>query len=159
ALNADRLLNRFWVYPRHLRQLRGKFQFFHICDHSYAHLIHELPAERTGVYCHDLDAFRSILEPAREVRPKWYRFLMRRVLHGLQKAALVFYSTSAVQRQILAFGLLDPARLVQAPYGVAPEYNTNPGLGDLAPLPGLDAEPFVLHVGSCIPRKRVDVLL
>ena len=35
---ADRLVNRFWDYPRWLRQQTGDFDLFHIVDHSYAHL-------------------------------------------------------------------------------------------------------------------------
>src|SRR4051794_39354688 len=57
AVNADRLINRFVTYPRHARQLAGKFDLFHVVDHTYAQLVHAVPAERTGVYCHDLDAF------------------------------------------------------------------------------------------------------
>src|SRR5207249_10039696 len=52
AWNADRFLARFWDYPGLLRRLREDFDCFHICDHSYAHLVHELPRDRTGVFCH-----------------------------------------------------------------------------------------------------------
>ena len=48
AVNADRLANRFWDYPRHLRPRARDFDFFHVCDHSYAQLVHVLPADRTG---------------------------------------------------------------------------------------------------------------
>src|SRR5262249_53463476 len=30
AVNADRLLNRFWDYPRHLRRRRPEFDVFHL---------------------------------------------------------------------------------------------------------------------------------
>ncbi len=50
--------------PRYLgKDLVTKFDTFHVVDHSYAAVVHSLPGARTGVYCHDLDAFRSILEP------------------------------------------------------------------------------------------------
>src|SRR5262245_56722410 len=68
AFNVDRLLNRFRDYPRHLRQTAGA-DWFHVCDHSYAHLVHALPPGRAGVFCHDLDAFRCVLEPRSEPRP------------------------------------------------------------------------------------------
>ena len=61
GLNADRFLNRFRDYPRHLRGIRGSHDAFHVADHTYAQLVHELPAGRTGVFCHDLDAFRCLL--------------------------------------------------------------------------------------------------
>src|ERR1700737_3877953 len=45
AFNIDRLLNRFWDYPRRLRERLRSFDFFHVCDHSYSHLVHSLPEE------------------------------------------------------------------------------------------------------------------
>jgi glycosyltransferase involved in cell wall biosynthesis len=159
AANADRLLNRFFDYHRHLREAQRDFELFHVVDHSYAQLVHSLPAERTGVFCHDLDAFRCLL--GLERRPRWFRAMTRRILAGMQKAAVVFYSTTPVRQQIERHGLVDPDRLVQAPYGVAAEFTAEPA-GDevlLAPLPGLVHRPYALHVGSCIPRKRIDVLL
>jgi glycosyltransferase involved in cell wall biosynthesis len=160
ARNADRLLNRFIDYPRHLRRFR-EFDSYHICDHSYAQLVHALPAELTGVFCHDLDTFRCLLEPAAEPRPAWFRSLARRVLAGLQKAAVVFHTTTGVRRQIERHGLVDPRRLVQAPLGVAGEFTAVAPAGEDLPGPvrDLGTRPFLLHVGSCIPRKRIDVLL
>ena len=159
AFNADRLLNRFWDYPKHLRSRLPHFDYFHICDHSYAHLVHELPADRTGVYCHDLDCFRCLLEPDRERRPRWFRTMSRRILRGMQKAAVVFCSTRITEWRILQLGLIDQARLIYAPYGISPEFVPSPNdpASEASHRPG--NEPFLLHVGSCIPRKRIDVLL
>ena len=85
--------------------------------------------------------------------------MSRRILQGMQKAAVVFCSTQITKQQILHLGLIDPARLVYAPYGISPEFV--PWLisrsSDASCRPGND--PFILHVGSCIPRKRIDVLL
>ncbi len=74
------------------------------------------------------------------------------MLSGVQKAAVVFYSTSTVRDEILAHALVPADRLVHAPYGVAAEYS--PRSCD-AGIRG----PYLLHVGSCVPRKRVDLLL
>jgi glycosyltransferase involved in cell wall biosynthesis len=158
AWNADRLLNRLWDYPRFARRLAGDFDLFHICDHSYSQLVHALPAERVGVFCHDLDTFRCLLEPARDPRPRWFRSMARHILRGLQKAAIVFHTTLQVRREIERHGLLDVARLVQVPLGVAPEFRS------WAREPATEAgrhtdASFLLHVGSCVPRKRMDILL
>ncbi|MCP3164879.1 glycosyltransferase [Myxococcus qinghaiensis] len=160
AFNADRLLTRFGLYPARALLARPRFEAFHIVDHSYAQLVHALPASRTGVYCHDLDAFRSVVEPHREARPAWFRLMARTQLRGLERAAIVFHNSQAVRAELLAHGLVDPARLVWAPLGTAPEYREEPAPGDhsrdvLAPLAG---RPYLLHVGSAIPRKRLDVL-
>ena len=66
--SIDRALNRWWDYPRHVNRIAGGFDVFHVVDHSYAQLVHRLPAARTVVTCHDLDTFRSILRPEEEPR-------------------------------------------------------------------------------------------
>ena len=58
AFNLDRIVNRFWDYPRFLRRYRETADVFHVIDHSYAQLVLELPARRTLVTCHDIDTFR-----------------------------------------------------------------------------------------------------
>jgi glycosyltransferase involved in cell wall biosynthesis len=156
AYNSDRLINRFWDYPQYLKNRVQDFDFYHIADHSYAQLAHVLPPERTGVYCHDIDAFRSLIEPEKEPRPDWYQAMSRRILGGLQSCAVVFYSTAEVRKQIEHYQLVEPSRLVHAPYGIAPEFSINPEPDILAQIP---KQPFILHVGSCIPRKRIDILL
>jgi glycosyltransferase involved in cell wall biosynthesis len=146
----DRAWNRFVHYPQFARRLHSQHDFYHIVDHSYAHLVHSLPAERTGVYCHDLDAFRSLLEPEKEPRGRLFRWLMNRVLTGLQRARVVFSTSQQTTEALIRLSLVDPSKIVMAPLGIADEFQPS----EAAPMP------FTLvHVGSCIPRKRVDVLL
>lgn len=159
ALNGDRVLNRFYYYPQYLGKRVADFDLFHVSDHTYAQLLHVLPPERTGVFCHDIDAFRSLVEPEQEPRPGWYKAMSRRILKGFQKAAIVFYSTAEVRKQIEQYGLLDPSRLVHCPYGISSEFFIAEN-DSSAPIPSqIHQAPFILHVGSCIPRKRIDVLL
>lgn len=178
AFNAERLLNRFIVYPRSVKRfIDGKqgpaqknrvagsrsqlsdsdtrFDVFHIVDHTYSQLVHAMPAGRSGVYCHDLDAYRSILEPSQEPRPWWYRQMATRQLSGLKRASVVFHSTALFRAKILEHGIVHEKKLVQAPYGVSEEFHA---AGKTLSEPQPDA-PWILHVGSAIPRKRVDILL
>ncbi len=157
GFNADRLFNRHVFLPKVVRRVASRHDFVHIVDHSYAHLVNAAPPGRAGVYCHDLDAFRSILEPETEPRPWWFRRLARRTLDGLKRAAVVFHSTDQVREQILRHGLIESERLVHAPYGVAAEFTPVPAAS--VELPASVGGPFVLHVGSNIARKRLDVLL
>jgi len=161
AFNTDRLVNRQFILPRTIRRAANDVDFYHIVDHSYAHLVDALPAGRSGVYCHDLDAFRSVIGPEREPRPWWFRRIASRILAGLSGAAVVFCNTDHVRAQIVRHGLVDPERLVLAPLGVAPEFRPAGPEGAAPPrwLSELSGTPWVLHVGSCIPRKRIDVLL
>lgn len=152
AHNADRFRNRYRLFPRFVRNRAADFDFFHVCDHSYAHLVHNLPAGRVGVYCHDLDTFRCLLDPRSEPRPRWFRSMMRNVLTGFEKAAIVFCTTQAIRSEIIRHALMEPSRIVVAPNGIAPEFSPS------APSRAVEA-PYLLHVGSCIARKRIDVLL
>ena len=158
AWNADRFFNRFLRYPPYLSSLFRSFDVFHVADHSYAHLVHSLPNGRSGVFCHDLDAFRCLVEPDREPRPPWFRAMARRILRGLQKAAIVFHSTQAVRSRIEQLGILPPERLVHAPYGVNAEFVPESPADERLPEV-LQGRPYLLHVGSCVARKRIDVLL
>jgi glycosyltransferase involved in cell wall biosynthesis len=160
AFNGDRMLNRFWDFPRYLRHCADEADLYHVVDHSYAQLVHVLPSDRVGVYCHDLDTFRCLLAPAEERRPRWFRAVARRVLDGLRKAAVVFHSTHVVRAAIQQHGLVDPARLVHAPLGAAPDFQPEGRAHDDATGKRMTrGMPYLLHVGSCIPRKRIDVLL
>jgi glycosyltransferase involved in cell wall biosynthesis len=160
AFNTDRLLNRFVHFPRHARQAAQRFDVFHITDHSYGQLVHALPAGRTGVYCHDLDPFRCLFDQVSDPRPRWFRAISRRILEGLRKAAIVFHNTVAVGDELKRSGLVDPARLIHAPLGVAPEFapRAQEETPNLPWLQDLDGKPWILHVGSCIARKRIDLL-
>jgi glycosyltransferase involved in cell wall biosynthesis len=159
--NLDRLMNRLVTYPRYVRaNVSGRFDCYHVCDHSYSQLVHVLPAEITGVFCHDLDTFRCVLEPTRDPRPRWFRKMAGHILRGMQRAAIVFYASGAVRDDIMRHQLIDPSRLVHAPLAPAPEFTAHPENERPGGLPAwIGSRPFVLHVGSCIPRKRVDVLL
>jgi glycosyltransferase involved in cell wall biosynthesis len=162
AGSFDRVLARFTDYPRVLRRLRGRFDVFHIVDHSYAHLVHTLPAERTLVTCHDLDAFRSVLEPGDERRALVYRVLSRRILSGLQRAAHIACVSDATRSALVASAGFPLSRLTVIPNGTdAGRYTEGNAAADveaarlLGPRRGVE----LLHVGSTIPRKRIDVLL
>lgn len=166
--NVDRLLNRFWDYPRALgrRARREPLDLYHLVDHSYAQLVPVLPPGRAVVTCHDLDTFRCVLEPDQEPRPRWFRAMTRRILDGLRQAAAVACDSEATREAILRHGLLPPERLHVVYLAVddacrpvpdtAADAEADALLGG-PPVPG--GPPELLHVGSNIPRKRVEVLL
>lgn len=157
GFNADRLLNRHVFLPGIVRRSARRVDFVHVVDHSYAHVVKSVRPGCAGVYCHDLDAFRSLIDPQAEPRPWWFRWLARRTLNGLKRAALVFHNSAAIARQLLDAGIVPPQRLVHAPLGVAEEFRPEPAAS--VELPVSLAAPYLLHVGSTIPRKRLDVLL
>jgi glycosyltransferase involved in cell wall biosynthesis len=164
ARSTDRFVNRFMDYPRWTRRNRGRFDVFHVVDHSYSQLIHGLPANRTIVTCHDLDTFRCLIEPEREPRSLPFRIMVRRILDGFRKAAIVVCDSRTVHDEILFYQLLPEGRLVVIPPGVHPTCSENSDPSAKAEVerllgPTFSNVPIVLHVGSTAPRKRLDLLL
>ncbi len=163
---ADRLMNRHVDYPRWLRReaIERRFDLFHVVDHSYAHLVRDLPAERSLVTCHDLDAFRGVLDPLAYARPLPLRVLAGRSLAGLRAAAAVVCDSHAVRDELLLHRVVPAGRVTVVPLGAHPSRSAKPDPGaDMQATALLGAPavgtPELLHVGSTIPRKRIDRLL
>src|SRR5262249_7539998 len=151
AWNADRFMPRFLTYPLEMLVRRGQFDLFHVADHTYAQLIHVLPARRTGVFCHDVDAFEPITGDA---APAWRRRMARVQLEGLRRAAVVFYSTEGVRDLLKDRSWVPDSTLVRAPYGVSEEFWET----RTVELPPGVRRPFLLNVAGNFPRKRLDIL-
>lgn len=161
AFGLDRAVARQWDYPRLLDGVRGRFDLYHIVDHTYAHLVHHLPAAQCVVTCHDLDAFRSILHPEDERRSPPFRWMSKRILDGLLKAAHVPCDSEATRDALVAFAGIASARSSVIPNGAETGLPDADAIADLeaARLLGPRGGIELLHVGSTIPRKRIDVLI
>jgi glycosyltransferase involved in cell wall biosynthesis len=163
AATADRIINRVWDYRRTISAHADDFDLFHIVDHSYAHLVTALPPERSLVMCHDIDAFAGVL-PGTEGQSAVGRLLGERLLAGLLAAKKIVCGSHATRDALLESGVVDASRVAVVPYGLHPSCTPRPEpradevafryLGD----PDTTV-PEILHVGSTIPRKRIDVLL
>ena len=157
---GDRLTGRLWDYPRWLRPQRGAFEVFHIVDHSYAHVIRALPAERTIVTCNDTDAFEAARDGAGSpLGPA--RLLAHHVLDGISRASHVACISEATRQDLIATGRVDPSRTSVVYLGAHPTCTPVPDReadAEIERLLGTRAFD-VLHVSSTIARKRIDVLL
>jgi glycosyltransferase involved in cell wall biosynthesis len=90
--------------------------------------------------------------------------MMKHVLSGLRKAARVVCDSKTIRDELVAHDLIAPERVSVIPLGVHPACTPEP-------YPAADAEARrllkggradalnLLHVGSTIKRKRIDVLL
>jgi glycosyltransferase involved in cell wall biosynthesis len=157
---TERIARRFWSYPRWLRA-QPPADLYHIVDHSYAHLAGVLPAGRVVVSCHDVDAFRTLLGPG-ERESSLPRVFARRVLAGLQRAAAVACGSEHTRSELVRHGLVRSDRACLVPHGVHPACTPAPDAtadAAAAALTGPCGGAELLHVGSTIPRKRIDVLL
>lgn len=163
CVNTDRLLNRFVVYPRLIHRVAGRFPLFHLVDHSYSHLLHHLGSAPAVVTCHDLDTFRCLLSPEADPRPRWFRSMAGRVLSGFKKAKHIICVSETIRQELLHTAWFSADKISVVHNGVHPSCTADPQprvdheMEELARLqPGQNV---LLHVGSTIPRKRIDVLL
>jgi glycosyltransferase involved in cell wall biosynthesis len=93
--------------------------------------------------------------------------MTRHVLTGFCKAAAIVCDSEATRGGIRAHDLIPDCRLHVIPLGIPPEFAPEPVPQEDAdaarligpPNPDPAGPPDLLHVGSTIPRKRVDVLL
>lgn len=164
GFNLDRLLNRFIRYPALVRRMRGRFDLFHIIDHSYSHLVHQIPPARAVVTCHDLNTFRCVLDPPSEPRSWLFRVMVRRILGGLRRAGRISCVSDATRESVIAYGLAPAAHVRTIHNGTSPAYSptAEPDAdGEAIHLLGESSDDAcdLLSVGSAVARKRIDVLL
>ena len=164
AFFADRIFNRMVLYPRLIRrEVNGRYNLYHLVDHSYSQLVHELPSASTIVTCHDVDTFRCIATPGSEPRRRPFRAMTQRILSGLRRAACVVCVSAAARDDLVSLGLVPAERTRVVPNGIDPDFLPEPS--DLARewaarhMARGDGAIDVLHVGADVPRKRVDRLL
>jgi glycosyltransferase involved in cell wall biosynthesis len=163
AETMDRIINRVWDYGRWLQPRMADFDLFHIVDHSYAHLVTSLPAGRSLVMCHDVDAFAGVL-PGTKAESAMGRVLAARLLDGLLAARKIVCGSFATRDDLVASGVVPASQIAVVPYGVHPSCQPRPdpradAVADRLLGPVDHSCPELLHVGSTIPRKRIDVLL
>jgi glycosyltransferase involved in cell wall biosynthesis len=130
---ADRLTARVWDYPRWLAPRVADFDVFHVVDHSS---------------CNVVDAMAAALPSTKSIGP--LGLLARSVLDGVSRAAHVACISEATRTQLLASGRVDARRTSVTYLGVHPA---------CTPASNSHDSNAILHVGSTIPRKRIDVLL
>lgn len=167
--NFDRLAGRFFHYPRYLTQQLANFDVYHVTDHSYAQLVNVLPPDRCLVTCHDIDTFRCLLQTVlpneAENRSPIFRWMSKRILNGLRRAGHVACVSHATAKQLGATGWIPQDRLSVLPNGISEDYFEEPDaqselwLGNWLRERNIQDKLFILHVGSTIARKRIDVLL
>jgi glycosyltransferase involved in cell wall biosynthesis len=152
-------IDKLVLFPLWLALRARSYQLVHIADHSNAFYSFCCPPKRCIVTCHDLLAVRGAMgDPVVACRPSpigiW---LQRLIMAGLKRPGAVVFDSHA--------SFNDFQRLVGAPSGqrhaVIPIPLNAPFTEDLAGLvlPQeqqrlIPAAPFLLMVGSALPRKN-----
>lgn len=151
------LANYAWrtlIYPRAARAQQGDVN--HIVDHSYAHLLDCLDASRTVVTCHDL-APRA-LAAGRGLG----RWLWARSFRAMTRAARLIADSDFTRDEILRWSDYPAERIAVVPLAVGAEFFepvADAALRALRERFRLHARRVVLHVGSCAPRKNIELIL
>lgn len=156
-----RYFNRFWGYGRWLRARAQSYDVFHIVDHSYAHLAHVLPRGHTVVTCHDVDAFLPVADPVLTTS-KLPEPVVRILLAGLRRAARVVCVSRATYEDLRRYDLVAPEKLEVVYNGTQVTFSTDADPeadSRVGQILGDGGRLDLLHVGTTIPRKRIDRLL
>ncbi len=158
-------IDKFILFPRKLRARMGdRPAIVHICDHSNAIYASNVKNVPTVVTCHDLIAVRQALGEELHCPVSFTgRLLQRWILRSLRSADAVVCVSTATR---------DDAEQLVARRGAAPKIETihnglnypyhplsqSDAMARLKQISGLEL-PFVLHVGSNLPRKNRDGIL
>jgi len=164
-------LDKWVLFPLVLRwRLRGRradaTYRYHICDHSNAPYLAHLPAAYTGITCHDVLAIRGGLGHADAFVPasKLGRLLQTWILNNLSRArhlAAVSHFTLGQLRELAPTATAAPAwRVIHNAFNA--KFWPMPAAQAWQALKGTILQPdipFLLHVGSDLPRKNRTLLL
>ncbi len=158
-------VDKFFLFPRQLRaRVANQTAIVHICDHSNAIYCANVANVPAVVTCHDLIAVRSALGEELHCPVSFTgRLLQRWILRSLRRADAVVCVSNAThddaerlvsrdgpspKLEVISNGLNYPYR----------KLTDEDAAARLKAIPGL-APPFVLHVGSNLPRKNRDAVL
>ena len=158
--------DKFVFFPRKLRAIAAqkKPAIVHICDHSNALYGASIKTAPVVVTCHDLIAVRSALGEELHCPVSFTgKLLQRWILRSLRRADTVVCVSNATRDDAERLvSRNDPSPKIEViSNGLNYPYRTIPkseALSRLKNIPGL-VSPFVLHVGSNLPRKNRDGVL
>ncbi len=166
-------LDKYVVFPlvlslrRRNRNINNSNTRFHICDHSNAPYLQYLPANRTSITCHDVIAIRDGLGYTKSRQPvsKLGKFLQSWILNSLKRSrsiAFVSHITFDQFRQLVPDIASTSKRwqVIHNSYNADFERMDLNEARDILSRWGISAAiPFLLHVGSDLPRKNRKLLL
>lgn len=168
TVDGLRYLARYVRYPRALRR-EPRPALVHIADHSYAHCLAAFPGVPAVVTVHDLYPVHVLRQGSGGggVRAAARSAMVRYVLRHLPRADRLVAVSRCVAEE--AARLLDyPAvRIAVAPNGVddaffAPPHGaviTERREGWVVATGGAGRARVLLHVGLCVARKRIDLVV
>jgi len=165
-------LDKYVVFPLVLKlkvlklERNGSDIHYHICDHSNAPYLNTLPVERTSITCHDVIAIRGGLGYTEFCHPasKLGKVLQKWILQNLSSANLLATVSNCTLLQLKEIAPVHPDknknwRVIYNAFNGEFKPNNNHRAQSLSKYGLGEKEPFILHVGSELPRKNRKLLL
>lgn len=166
TITGPRYVARYVTYPRALKA-ELPVALAHIADHSYAHCLAALPGAPSVVTIHDLFPVRVMKEGGGGVRSMVRNGLLQRTMRWVRRADRLIAITQFVAEEAARLLEVPENRIRVAPVGVDAaffgpvheEVVADRRRGWLSGTSaGADAV-ILLHVGLCVPRKRIDIVI
>jgi len=148
------------IHPLDLR--RRRCDVLHLIDDDYAWGLPKATWKETVITCHDMMPFLLYDSVARAFPNRAGRYIFRRALENMARAARIVCVSEFTREAALRFTQCDPARVFVTPLGIEPAFREFPDKTRASAFRqtwGLDERPVVLHVGACKPYKNIDGLL
>lgn len=166
-------LDKWILFPWVLRwrilneSYRGPKVRFHVCDHSNAPYLNQLPKERTAITCHDVIAIRAGLgyQGSYTEASKLGKYLQKWILQHLSEAKLiaaVSHFTLSQLRDLVPEKKANSKgwQVIHNAFNAPFQPMEKNEAYNILRQAGLDPSiPFVLHVGSDLPRKNRQLLV
>lgn len=146
---------------------RSRETCFHICDHSNAMYVSWLPRKRTVVTCHDVLAVRGAMgyKDAYCEATATGKILQRWILNSIRKSEKTAFVSETTKRQMLELcppgESMDDKRKPVILNALNAEFKPLDSVyvrQKMDTMPALKDTPFILHVGSALPRKNRTLL-
>ena len=141
--------------------------FYHICDHSNAPYLQHLPLEQTGITCHDVLAIRGAFgEPDAYCKASafgyYYQKWILKHLSNSKRIAVVSEQTLSQLKKLVQHKAPFPNQWQVIYNAFNNEFKPREmnGCSEVLPKVGINSDvPYILHVGSSLPRKNRKLLV
>jgi glycosyltransferase involved in cell wall biosynthesis len=167
-------LDKYVVFPVVMvLRLRSSGRFrdpnvrYHICDHSNSPYLKYLPAGRSSITCHDVIAIRGGLGYSDSFQPasKFGKILQKWIANNLKSASSIAFVSQLTLKQFKEV-VIDyiPGqknwRVIHNSFNAVFNRIDKVYAEQIITQRGVDVKtPFILHVGSSLPRKNRKMLL
>jgi glycosyltransferase involved in cell wall biosynthesis len=145
-------IDKFLLFPAHLRTVSKAVDVVHICDHSNSFYTKHCGSTACVVTCHDLIAVRAARGDFPQVHTRWSgRRFQRMIIDGLKRARHVACDSEATRSDVLRLCSVPRSRTSVVHAGLNFAYRPASEAEKAARLSslGIDrSERFILHVGS-----------